>query len=129
MARGKFLGVQRAFVVGISGLEALLDHRGIFILADRAVFVAIRSGEILAGQMLSQFLFETKGVVDIFGAAGIEKPDISILDDKFLEQFKSHEQENLRLKLLAKILADEIRTREKSNLAKPPRGKGLQDHC
>jgi type I restriction enzyme R subunit len=61
---------------------------------------------------------ETKGVVDIFGAAGIEKPDISILDDKFLEQFKSHEQENLRLKLLAKILADEIRSREKSNLAK-----------
>jgi type I restriction enzyme R subunit len=61
---------------------------------------------------------ETKGVVDIFGAAGIEKPDISILDDTFLEQFKTHEQENLRLKLLAKILADEIRSREKSNLAK-----------
>jgi type I restriction enzyme R subunit len=61
---------------------------------------------------------ESKGVVDIFAAAGIEKADISILDDKFLEEFKSHEQENLRLKLLAKILADEIRVREKMNLAK-----------
>jgi len=50
--------------------------------------------------------------------AGIEKPDISILDDQFLEQFKSHEQENLRLKLLAKILADEIRSRERSNVTK-----------
>src|SRR5450759_2002327 len=39
-------------------------------------------------------------------------------EPKFLEEFKSHEQENLRLKLLAKILADEIRVREKMNLAK-----------
>lgn len=61
---------------------------------------------------------ESKGVVDIFAAAGIEKADISILDEKFLEEFKSHEHENLRLKLLAKILADEIRVREKMNLTK-----------
>ncbi len=61
---------------------------------------------------------ESKGVVDIFAAAGIEKADISILDETFLEEFKSHEQENLRLKLLAKILADEIRAREKMNLTK-----------
>jgi type I restriction enzyme R subunit len=61
---------------------------------------------------------ETKGVVDIFQAAGIARPDISILDEDFLGEFKSHEEENLRLKLLAKILADEIHSREKSNLAK-----------
>jgi type I restriction enzyme R subunit len=61
---------------------------------------------------------ESKGVVDIFAAAGIEKADISILDESFLEEFKSHEQENLRVKLLAKILSDEIRVREKTNLAK-----------
>jgi type I restriction enzyme R subunit len=61
---------------------------------------------------------ESKGVVDIFATAGIEKADISILDEKFLEEFKSHEHENLRLKLLAKILADEIRVREKMNITK-----------
>ncbi len=61
---------------------------------------------------------ESKGVVDIFAAAGIEKADISILDESFLEEFKSHEQENLRVKLLAKILSDQIRVREKTNLAK-----------
>jgi type I restriction enzyme, R subunit len=61
---------------------------------------------------------ESKGVVDIFDAAGIKKADISILDEKFLEEFKSHEQENLRVKLLAKILADEIRVREKMNVTK-----------
>jgi len=61
---------------------------------------------------------ESKGVVDIFQSAGIETPDISILDEAFLGEFKSHEEANLRLKLLAKILADEIRSREKSNLTK-----------
>jgi type I restriction enzyme, R subunit len=61
---------------------------------------------------------ESKGVVDIFAAAGIQKADISILDESFLEEFKSHEQENLRVKLLAKILADEIRVRERMNVTK-----------
>ena len=61
---------------------------------------------------------ESKGVVDIFAAAGIKKADISILDESFLEEFKSHEQENLRVKLLAKIVADEIRIREKMNVTK-----------
>ena len=61
---------------------------------------------------------ESKGVVDIFAASGIETPDISILDEKFLGEFKSHEATNLRLKLLAKIVADKIRSREKTNLAK-----------
>ena len=61
---------------------------------------------------------ESKGVTDIFQAAGIRTPDISILDESFLGEFKSHEEANLRLKLLAKILADEIRSREKSNLVK-----------
>ena len=61
---------------------------------------------------------ESKGVEDIFAAAGIQKPDISILDEKFLGEFKSHEEENLRVKLLAKILGDEIRHREKRNVAK-----------
>jgi type I restriction enzyme R subunit len=61
---------------------------------------------------------ESKGVVDIFAAAGIDKADTSILDEAFLEEFKSHEQENLRVRLLAKILADEIQVREKMNLTK-----------
>ncbi|HEY5769893.1 MAG TPA: type I restriction enzyme endonuclease domain-containing protein [Terrimicrobium sp.] len=50
--------------------------------------------------------------------AGARTASISILDETFLGEFKSHEEANLRLKLLVKILADEIRNREKSNLAK-----------
>ena len=61
---------------------------------------------------------ESKGVVDIFQASGLGQADISVLDEGFLGEFKSHEQENLRLKLLTKLLDDEIRHRERSNLAK-----------
>ncbi len=61
---------------------------------------------------------ESKGITDIFAASGIDKPDISILDEAFLAEFKTHEEENLRLKLLQKILADEIEVREKSNVTK-----------
>jgi len=71
---------------------------------------------------------ESKGVVDIFEAAGIEKADISILDESFLEEFKSHEHENLRLKLLAKIVADEIRVREKMNISKYRSFKEMLEH-
>lgn len=61
---------------------------------------------------------ESAGVVDIFKVAGLEKADISILDDHFLQTFKDRPYENLRLKLLEQLLQDELRHREKNNLAK-----------
>lgn len=56
------------------------------------------------------------GVVDIFDAAGIKKPDISILSDEFLAEVRGMERKNLALELLKKILNDEIKTRTKKNL-------------
>jgi type I restriction enzyme R subunit len=56
------------------------------------------------------------GVVDIFKAAGIKKPDISILDDDFLQTFKDKPHQNLRLKLLTKLMHDEIVLRQSRNL-------------
>jgi len=61
---------------------------------------------------------ESSGVVDIFKVAGLPKADISILDDHFLQTFKDRPYENLRLKLLEQLLHDELREREKNNLAK-----------
>jgi type I restriction enzyme R subunit len=56
-------------------------------------------------------------VVDIFKAAGIEKADLSILDDRFLQTFKDRPHPNLRLKLLEQLMHDEIRRRQRQNLA------------
>jgi len=55
------------------------------------------------------------GIIDVFDAAGIKKPDISILSDDFLEEIRHMERKNLTLELLKKILNDEIRTRTRKN--------------
>lgn len=61
---------------------------------------------------------ESDGVFDIFRAAGLLKADLSILDDRFLQTFKDQPHENLRLKLLAKLLADEIKLKQAKNATK-----------
>jgi len=55
-------------------------------------------------------------VVDIFDAAGIKKPDISILSDEFLAEVRGLQHKNLALELLKKLLNDEIKVRQKTNL-------------
>ncbi|MDQ7827013.1 MAG: type I restriction endonuclease subunit R [Candidatus Eremiobacteraeota bacterium] len=52
-------------------------------------------------------------VVDIFAAAGLKKPDISILSDEFLAEIKGMPHKNLAVELLRKLLNDEIKVREK----------------
>lgn len=55
-------------------------------------------------------------VIDVFDAAGIKKPDISILSDEFLMELKNYEHKNLALEVLKKLLNEEIKVREKTNL-------------
>lgn len=55
-------------------------------------------------------------VVDIFDAAGIKKPDISILSDEFMQELKNMKHKNIALEVLKKLLNDEIKTRSKTNL-------------
>ncbi len=55
------------------------------------------------------------GVIDIFDAAGIKKPDISILSDDFLAEIQGMERKNLAMELLKKILGDEIKMKERKN--------------
>lgn len=54
-------------------------------------------------------------VIDIFDAAGIEKPELSILSDEFLLEIKGMKHKNVAIELLKKILSDEIRVRSKRN--------------
>ena len=55
-------------------------------------------------------------VVDIFAAAGLKHPDISILDDKFLAEVRDMPQKNLAVELLRKLLNDELKMRQKKFL-------------
>lgn len=55
-------------------------------------------------------------VIDVFDAAGIKKPDISILSEEFLLELKNHEHKNVALEVLKKLLNDELKVRAKKNL-------------
>jgi type I restriction enzyme R subunit len=57
-----------------------------------------------------------EGVIDIFAAAGLEKPDLSILSDEFLTEMRDMPQRNLAVELLRKLLKGEIKTRRRKNV-------------
>ncbi|MGH8673131.1 MAG: DUF3387 domain-containing protein, partial [Burkholderiales bacterium] len=57
-----------------------------------------------------------EGVVDIFAAAGLAKPDISILSDSFLAEVRGIPQRNLAVELLQKLLKGELSNRRRKNV-------------
>ncbi|MBV6472652.1 MAG: hypothetical protein JPMHGGIA_00910 [Saprospiraceae bacterium] len=66
-------------------------------------------------QIISEAI-TAENVIDIFDAAGLKKPNIEILDEKFLQELKDLPQKNLAVELLKKLLKDEIKKRTKINL-------------
>jgi len=71
--------------------------------------------ETVIRQVIDQALV-TEQVIDVFDAAGIKKPDISILSEEFLLEVKNMEHKNIALEVLKKLLNDEIKARVKKNL-------------
>jgi len=59
-----------------------------------------------------------EGVIDIFDMKGKGKPDISIFDEKFLEEVKNMKYRNLSVDVLRKLLNDELRVRMRKNLVR-----------
>jgi type I restriction enzyme R subunit len=70
--------------------------------------LAIR--QIVSGAVASD------GVIDIFAAAGLSKPDISILSEEFLQTLKTNPHRNLQIELLKKLLTDEITAQSRRNV-------------
>ena len=66
-------------------------------------------------QIVSKVLVSDE-VVDIFAAAGLKKPDISILSDEFLAEIRGMPQHNLAVELLRKLLVGEIKSRSRRNV-------------
>lgn len=99
------------------------DEVGLFQAIKARIVKVTQSGkgksdeeiETAIKQILSDAIVSDE-VIDIFDAAGIKKPDISILSDEFLAEVKGMTHKNLALELLKKLLKDEIKTRNKVNL-------------
>jgi len=67
--------------------------------------------------------------VDIFAAAGLKKPDISILSDDFLAEVRGMPQRNLAVELLQKLIKGEIKTRGKRNVVQARAFSELLEHA
>lgn len=73
--------------------------------------------ESVVNELVSRSI-AAEGVVDIFDIAGKTKPDISIFDEKFLEEVKKMRFKNLAIDVLRKLLQDELRIRERKNIVR-----------
>ena len=119
--------LSKAFALSIPHEEALaVKDEVAFFQAVKARLVKFVSGgtgrsdidiETAIKQIFDQALSSGQ-VIDIFDAAGIKKPEISILSEEFLLEIKGMKHQNLALELLKKILNDEIRSRSKTNLVR-----------
>ncbi|MDD5686245.1 MAG: type I restriction endonuclease subunit R [Elusimicrobia bacterium] len=116
--------LSKAFALAVPNEKALeiRDNVGFF----QAVRSRIAKFEVGGGkteeeldtaikQIISKAITSDK-VIDVFEAAGIKKPDISILSDEFLAEVKNMPHKNLAFELLKKLLNDEIKIRTKRNL-------------
>jgi type I restriction enzyme R subunit len=66
-------------------------------------------------QLVSKAIMADAGIIDVFTAAGLKKPDISILSEQFLAEVRGLKHKNVAAELLAKLLLDEIKTRSARN--------------
>lgn len=119
-------------VTALSKLFALVmpDEKADTIRDDLAFFQAVKSRITKITQDRSRnyelettiqqeidSAFSTHWVVDIFAAAWLNKPSVDLLSDQFLLEVKNMKQKNLALELLKRILNNEIKVRQRTNIA------------
>jgi len=117
--------LSKAFALAVPHIDAITIRDDVaFFQAVRAALTKFDSGEgrkkpweleHAIRQIVSNAI-TTDQVIDIFSAAGLKKPDISILSEEFLAEVRGMPQRNLAVELLRKLLNDEIRTRSKRRL-------------
>ncbi|NVK53835.1 MAG: type I restriction endonuclease subunit R [Flavobacteriaceae bacterium] len=117
--------LSKAFAISVPHPDTIeiRDEVGLFQAIKARIVKVSQSGktrsdeelETAIRQILSDAIV-TDQVVDVFDAAGLKKPDISILSDDFLAEVRGMEHKNVALELLKKLLNDEIKVRKQTNL-------------
>ena len=117
-------GLSQAFALAVPHPETMRirDDVGFFqavrvALSKRAASDARPEEELdLAVRQIISRAVASEGVMDIFAAAGLEKPDISVLSDEFLAEVQGMPHRNLAVELLQKLLRGEVSTRRRKNV-------------
>lgn len=71
--------------------------------------------EFAVAQLMSEAISDAS-IVDVLAAAGMKSPELSVLSDEFLSEIQGMKQKNLALEALRKLLAGEIKSRQKQNV-------------
>jgi type I restriction enzyme R subunit len=116
--------LSQAFALSVPHDDALAIRDDVaFFQAVRAVLVKSVPGDQKTDEELNYAIRQlvskavsSDEVIDIFAAAGLKKPDISILSDGFLAEVRGLPQRNLAVELLRKLLSGEIKTRSRKNV-------------
>ena len=102
--------------------QAISDDVGLFqavrvALSKRATGEPRPEEELdLAVRQIISRAVSSEGIIDIFAAAGLDKPDISVLSEQFLAEVQGMPQRNLAVELLQKLIRGELATRRRRNL-------------
>ena len=116
--------LSQAFALAVPHPETLRvrDDVGFFqavraALSKRAATEAPPEEELdLAVRQIISRAVASEGVMDIFAAAGLDKPDISVLSDQFLAEVRGMPHRNLAVELLQKLLSGEVSARRRKNV-------------
>ena len=118
------LELSQAFALAVPREEAIRIRDDVaFFQAVRSVLAKRAEGEARPEEELDHVVRQlvsravaSDGVVDIFAAAGLEKPDISILSEEFLAEVRGMPRRNLAVELLRKLLKGELAVRRRKNV-------------
>jgi type I restriction enzyme R subunit len=116
--------LSQAFALAVPHAEAMRIRDDVaFFQAVQAVLAKRAPGDARPEEDIEQAVRQIisravapEGVIDIFAAAGLAKPDISILSDEFLSEVRGMPQRNLAVELLQKLLKGELAMRRRKNV-------------
>jgi type I restriction enzyme R subunit len=128
------LTLTKAYALCASRDEAVAIRNDVRLFADvRAAILKIenpdsgRAGskagiemETAIGQLVDEAVV-ADAVIDVYALAGVETPELSILSDEFLDGIAHKDKPNLQMGMLRKLLSDEIRTVQRTNLVQARR--------
>lgn len=135
------LALAKAFALAGARDEAAAIRNDVRLFTDvRAAILKIQnpdsgrggSGAVVIDTALGQLLNEAVAadqVVDVYKLAGVDTPDLSILSDEFLNSFAEKDKPNLQMGLLHRLLNDQIRTVQRTNIVQARKFSELLDEA
>lgn len=135
------LALAKAFALAGARDEAAAIRNDVRLFTDvRAAILKIQnpdsgrggSGAVEIDTALGQLINEAVAadqVVDIYKLAGVETPELSILSDEFLDSLADKDKPNLQMGLLRRLLNDQIRTVQRTNLVQARKFSELLDEA